>query len=82
MKYAVQTMLLAAAIGFTAPALADDAPAAKPVKTQKEKMHACMQKQRTANPGLSKDELKKACENEMKTLDDHPSIPVSPSGVP
>ncbi|HEV7614278.1 MAG TPA: hypothetical protein VGO37_20550 [Steroidobacteraceae bacterium] len=81
MKYGIQTMLLAAAIVFSTPALADDAPAAKPVKTQKEQMHACMQKQRTANPGLSKNELKKACENEMKTLEDHPSIPVSPNGV-
>jgi hypothetical protein len=41
-----------------------------------------MERQKAANTGLSKEEMKKACERELKTLDDHPSIPVSPNGSP
>lgn len=82
MNKGIQTALLGAAIAFAAHAFADDSPSAQPVKTPKAKMHQCMERQKAANTGLSKEEMKKACERELRTLDDHPSIPVSPNGSP
>jgi hypothetical protein len=78
MKIVVLTTLMAA----FAPAMADDAPSAKPVKSQKAQMQDCMAKQRAANSGMTDKAMRKACQTQLQSLQNHPSVPVSPNGTP
>ncbi|HEY0746437.1 MAG TPA: hypothetical protein VGD63_07035 [Steroidobacteraceae bacterium] len=78
----IPAMLLVGLVGISAQALADDTPADQPVLTHKQKMHDCMAKQRASNGGMSSQDMRKACENELKTQQDHPSIPATPNNVP
>jgi hypothetical protein len=82
MNTSVKIVVLTALVAAFGPAMADDAPAAKPVKTTKAQMHDCMAKQRAAHPDMSDKALRKTCQNQLQTLQDHPSIPVSPNGTP
>jgi hypothetical protein len=50
---------------LSAPLLADDSSSAPPVKTHKQKMHECMDRQRASNSGMSKEDMKKACDQEL-----------------
>ena len=82
MNASVKIVVLTALVAALGPAMADDAPSAKPVKTQKAQMQNCMAKQRAAHPDMSDKALRKTCQNQLQTLQDHPSIPVSPNGTP
>jgi hypothetical protein len=68
-------------VAFT-PAMGDDAPSAPPVKSTKAQMDDCMAKQRAAHSGMSEKAMRKACQNQLQSLQNHPSVPVSPSGTP
>ena len=76
-------VLLASLMAISSMAvLADDAPSDAPVLTLKQKMQACMAKQKAANGGLSKQDMHKACRNEIQAERDHPSVPATPNNVP
>jgi hypothetical protein len=78
MKIVVMATLLAA---FT-PALADDAPSAPPVKTPKAQMDECMAQQRAAHSSMTDKALRKTCQKQIQTMQNHPSVPASPQGAP
>jgi hypothetical protein len=67
--------LIAVVWGIVAPAWADDSPSNQPVSTPKQKMHECMAKQRAANSALSIKDMRAACQNQLRTQQEHPSIP-------
>ena len=78
MKIVAMTALIAA---FT-PALADDAPSAQPVKTPKQQMDDCMAQQRAAHNSMTEKAMRKACQKQIQSMQNHPSVPASPKGVP
>jgi hypothetical protein len=78
LKLLVLTVLMAPVI----PALADEAPSGKPVKTHTELMDECLAKQRAAQNGRTEKAMRKACEAQLQTLQNHPSIPDSPKDAP
>jgi hypothetical protein len=78
LKFLVLTTVVAA---FT-PALADDASSAPPVKSPKAQMQDCMAKQRAAHSGMTEKAMRKSCQNQLQSLQNHPSVPVSPNGTP
>lgn len=65
------TMILANA---SAVAVADDAPTDRPVQTHRRLMRQCMAEQKAKAAGISVDEMKKTCEDEVKSYRDHPSV--------
>jgi len=77
MNTSVKIVVLTALVAAFGPAMADDAPAAT-----KAQMHDCMAKQRAAHPDRSDKAMRKTCQNQLQTLEDHPSVPVSPNGTP
>jgi hypothetical protein len=78
----ISAMLLAGLVGISAQALADDAPASQPVLTHKQKIQQCMAKQRASNSGMTDNDMRKACETELQSQENHPSKPVTPNNVP
>jgi hypothetical protein len=72
---AVTSLLL-----VSAPLWADDSPSAPPVKTHKQKMDECLDRQRASNGNMSQHDMKKACDKELQSLDNRPSTP--PALVP
>jgi len=78
LKIAVLTTFVAA----FAPAMADDAPSAPPVKSPKAQMDDCMAKQRAAHNGMTEKAMRKTCQSQLESLQNHPSVPVSPNGTP
>ena len=75
MSTALKLVAIGSIFALSGPLLADDAPSAPPVKTHKQKMHECMDRQRASNSGMSKEDMKKACDQELRTLNNHPSMP-------
>jgi Protein of unknown function (DUF2756) len=75
MRTSLKLMALSSIFVLNAPLLADDSPSAPPVKTYKQKMHECMDRQRASNNGMSTQDMKKACDHELQTLENHPSVP-------
>jgi hypothetical protein len=83
MNASVKSVVLTALVAALGPAMADDAPSAKPVKTQKAQMQDCMAKQRAAHSSdMSEKAMRKTCQNQLQSLQDHPSVPVSEDGTP
>jgi hypothetical protein len=78
----IPAMLLVGLLGMSAQALADDSPGAQPVLTHKQKMQACMAKQRASNSGITAKDMRKACEAELQTQENNPSKPATPNNVP
>jgi hypothetical protein len=72
----LSTMTLA-----VASALADDAPTARPNQTHRQLMKQCMAEQHAQATGISADEMKKTCEDRIKSYRDHPSA-TSPETAP
>ena len=66
-------------IGYQA--LADDTNSDKPIKTHKQLMQECVAKHRSEDASASLKDLRKACREEIKSYDNHPSA-VTPSQVP
>jgi hypothetical protein len=64
----------------SAPLWADDSPSAPPVKTHKQKMNECLDRQRASNTNMTQHDMKKACDKELQSLDTRPSTP--PALVP
>jgi hypothetical protein len=52
------------------------------LKSTKAQMEDCMAKQRAAHSGMTEKAMKKACQNQLQSLQNHPSVPVSPNGTP
>ena len=75
MRTSLKLIALSSIFVLNAPLLADDSPSAPPVKTHKQKMHECMDRQRASNSGMSTQDMKKACDQELQTLENHPSVP-------
>src|SRR3979490_1708811 len=82
MNASLKIVVLTTLIAAFAPAMADDAPSAPPVKSPKAQMDDCMAKQRAAHSGMTEKAMRKACQNQLQNLQNHPSIPVSPNGTP
>jgi hypothetical protein len=77
------TFLLMVAIAAAAPvAFADDAPSDNPVKSPKQKMHECVHKQQSDNPGMDLKSARKACAAILQHNENHPSKPVTPDSPP
>ncbi|GAC1306143.1 MAG: hypothetical protein NVSMB10_10620 [Steroidobacteraceae bacterium] len=76
----VPAMLLAVAAMGGSIAVADDTPTDRPVKTQGQLMDECMARHRHDGAGSQKD-LKKTCEAELKSFENHPSAP-TPAQAP
>jgi hypothetical protein len=74
--------VLATLVAAFVPAMADDSPSAPPVKSPKAQMQDCMAKQRAAHSGMSEKAMRKACQNQLQSLQNHPSVPVTPNGTP
>ena len=62
-------------------AVADDAPSDKPIQTHKQLMKQCMTEQKAKASNSSADEMKKACEEKIKSYQNHPSSP-TPDSAP
>jgi hypothetical protein len=62
------------------PLWADDSPGAPPVKTHKQKMDECLDRQRASNSNMTRHDMKRACDKELQSLDTRPSTP--PALVP
>ncbi len=77
-KVAALGMLLSASVT----ALADDSPTDAPVKSPRQKMHECVSQQKAANPSMARADLRKTCAAQLKTQEDHPSVPASPTNAP
>ena len=75
MNNIAKLMMAASLAGASIPALADDAPSARPVETSKAQMDECMAKQRAANSGQSERAMRKSCRSYLQTLENHPSMP-------
>jgi hypothetical protein len=82
MSNALKLVVLTTVVAAFAPAMADDAPSAPPVKSPKAQMNDCMAKQRAAHSGMTEKAMRKACQNQLESLQNHPSVPVSPNGTP
>jgi hypothetical protein len=82
MKIAMKLVVMAALVAAFTPALADDAPSAPPVKTPKEQMDDCMAQQRAAHSGMTEKAMRKTCQKQIQTMQNHPSVPASPTGAP
>jgi hypothetical protein len=82
MNVSLKIVVLTALFAAFAPAMGDDAPSAPPVKSTKAQMEDCMAKQRAAHSGMTEKAMKKACQNQLQSLQNHPSVPVSPNGTP
>ena len=78
----IPALLLVGLLGVSAQALADDAPTDQPVLTHKQKIQHCMAKQRATNSGMTAKDMRKACETELQSQENHPSKPVTPNNVP
>jgi hypothetical protein len=64
-------------IAASTPLFADDAPSDNPHRTYKQRMHECMEQQKAANPDASAKARHKTCAAQLKTEDNHPSVPPS-----
>jgi hypothetical protein len=73
-------LALSSMLFVSAPLWADDSPTAQPVKTHKQKMDECLDRQRASNSSMSQHDMKKACNKELQALDARPSTP--PALVP
>jgi hypothetical protein len=82
MNTSVKLVVLTTLFAAFAPAMADDAPSAPPVKSPKAQMDDCMAKQRAAHSGMTEKAMRKACQAQLQSLQNHPSVPVSPKGTP
>lgn len=82
MNASLKIVAVTALFAASAPAFADDAPSAQPVKSHKAQMNECMAKQRAAHSGMSEKAMRKTCHNQLQNLQDHPSTPVTPNGTP
>jgi hypothetical protein len=78
MNNPARIILMASLAAISIPALADDAPSARPIQSPKAQMNDCMAKQRAANNGMSEKAMRKACEDYLQTLENHPSMPAPP----
>jgi hypothetical protein len=63
-------------------AIADDSNVARPVVSPQQMMKDCMAKERQANPGASKDGMKKTCQTKIDSYNKHPSETTSPPNNP
>ena len=82
MNASLKIVVLSTVMAAFAPVMADDAPSAPPVKSPKAQMDDCMAKQRAAHSGMSEKAMRKTCQNQLQSVQNHPSIPVSPNGTP
>jgi hypothetical protein len=73
-------LALSSLLMVSAPLWADDSPSAPPVKTHKQKMDECLDRQHASNSNMSQHDMKKACDKELQSLDTRPSTP--PALVP
>jgi len=64
-----------------AQAPADDTNSDRPIKTHKQLMRECIAKQRAEGANASDQDLKKACAEEIKSYNNHPSS-TSPDKTP
>jgi hypothetical protein len=74
-------LLMFTALLLGAAALADDAPTAQPNQTDRQLMQHCMAEQKTKSPGASAKEMKKTCQEQVKSYREHPSA-TSPDKAP
>jgi hypothetical protein len=84
MKPILAYMLIAsfAVAGFSLRSLADDSNSTRPVVTHKKMMKDCMAKERAANAGATREDMKKTCEAKIKSFEDHPSETTAPPNNP
>jgi hypothetical protein len=82
MKSLLAASALLALAGAASMAVADDSPSDAPIKSPKQKMHECVTQRRSADAGLSVKDARKACAAELKTQENHPSMPAAPNNVP
>lgn len=80
MTTATKLLALCSLLMVSAPLWADDSPTAPPVKTHKQKMDECLDRQRASNSNMTMHDMKKACDKELQSLDNRPSTP--PALVP
>lgn len=71
-----------ALVGVGAPAFADDAPSDQPNKTDHKLMKHCMAQHKAKHDGTSAEDMKKACQNEIKSYHNHPSAPTPGTAPP
>jgi len=63
-------------------ALADDANSDRPVRSHKQLMRDCVAKEKSANTAASDYDVKKICEDKIKSYDNHPSETTLPPANP
>jgi hypothetical protein len=75
MTSTAKLLALSSLLMVSATLWADDSPSAPPVKTHKQKMDECLDRQRAANSNMTQHDMKKACDKELQALDTRPSTP-------
>jgi hypothetical protein len=87
MNRIVSTLLIAGAMGVGMQAMADDASSSSssssdPNMNTHHMMKDCMAKAKASNNGMSEQDMKKSCKDQIKAKVDHPddnSAPVTPA---
>ena len=67
-----------ALLGVAPFTMADDQASGAQPKTNQQLMKECMKKQRAANTGMSEDDMRKSCRDQIKANVDHPNAPAEP----
>lgn len=88
MKNVITVMMFASLVGFGLNAVADDPPASDSssasstatsnTTANKKFMHDCMVKAKAANNGMSQQDMKKSCKDQLKTSAGEAKEPVVP----
>jgi hypothetical protein len=82
MNRTVAALLLSGLVSAGAPAFADDSTPANSNPTTKQQMKDCMTKARQSNNGMSDQDMKKSCRDQIATNMAHPdqqSQPITPA---
>lgn len=86
MNRLISTVILAGSLGIGAQAMANDPPSSSDMPANSnidthQMMKECMAKQKAANNGMSEDDMRKSCRDQIKAKIDNPdaSAPVVPA---
>ena len=82
MNHLARTVMIALAstalLGVAPFTMANDSATAPRPKTNQQLMKECMKKQRAANNGMSEDDMRKSCRDQIKANVDNPNAPAEP----
>lgn len=82
MRFSIAALTLAGFAAVSSLALADDANTDRPVQSHKQLMRECMQRERQVNSTEPRQEIKRTCQEKIRSYNDHPSETALPAQKP